>query len=56
MSFAVVCGREVGRKVEEVLTAFALVYVASAVSEAATELNFKPLSEVGGYIIEWLIE
>ena len=56
MSFAVVNGREIGRKVEELLTGLAVAYVASAVIEAVTELNFKPIAEVGGDLIDWLIE
>ena len=53
---AMVNGREVGRKIDELLTGFAVVFVVSAVLEAVTELNFEPLSELGGAILKGIFE
>ena len=52
MSLAGVNGREVGRKIDELLTGFAIAYAVSIVVDAVTELQIKPLAElVGDFIL-----
>ena len=49
-------GSEVGRKIDELLTGFAVVLVVSAAPEAVTGLNFEPLTEPGGAILKEIFE